>query len=155
MFQRILLPLDGSKTAEKVLLFGQKEGKLHGATIILLRAIAPLRQSLIQVPSVVDNVYQQIENIALDYLENVAEFCDQPGLRECIQLQHPNHGDAGQKKDGVDDVWNDPCHPMLQLVRSGQHPVAAQQEARNCRRTSEDMNGLEYEIGHGRALCHR
>jgi len=73
MFQRILLPLDGSKTAEKVLLFGQKEAKLHRATIILLRAIAPLRQSLIQVPSVVDNVYQQIENIALDYLENVAK----------------------------------------------------------------------------------
>ena len=90
MFQRILLPLDGSKTAEKVLPVVEQEARLHGATIILLRAIAPLRQSLIMVPSVVDNVYQQIENIARDYLEDVAEKLQEEGLDiETITKQGP------------------------------------------------------------------
>ena len=80
MFQRILVPLDGSKTAERVLPIVAAEARLHGATVILLRAIAPLRQSLIMVPSVVDNVYQQIEDIARDYLESVAEKLRGDGL---------------------------------------------------------------------------
>jgi len=80
MFRRILVPLDGSKIAEKVLPFVKEEARLHGATIVLLRAIAPLRQSLISVPSVMDNVYDQIGEISQDYLDNLSEQLQADGL---------------------------------------------------------------------------
>ena len=44
MFKRILVPWDGSETAANVLPVGVAEAKLHGANVVLLRAIAPLRQ---------------------------------------------------------------------------------------------------------------
>jgi len=80
MFRRILVPLDGSKIAEKVLPIVKEEARLHGATIVLLRAIAPLRQSLISVPSVMDNVYDQIGEISQDYLDNLSEQLQADGL---------------------------------------------------------------------------
>jgi nucleotide-binding universal stress UspA family protein len=90
MFQRILVPLDGSKTAEKILPFVAAEARLHGATVVLLRAVAPLRQSLIMVPSVMENVYSQIEDIAQDYLESVAEKLRGEGLEiETITKKGP------------------------------------------------------------------
>ena len=90
MFQRILVPLDGSKTAERVLPIVAAEARLHGATVVLLRAIAPLRQSLIMVPSVMENVYSQIEDIAQDYLESVSEKLREEGVEiETITKKGP------------------------------------------------------------------
>jgi nucleotide-binding universal stress UspA family protein len=73
MFKRILVPLDGSENAEQVLPFVVEEAKLHGADIVLLRVIAPLRRSLMSIPSVMDQVYRQVENIATEYMTGVAE----------------------------------------------------------------------------------
>lgn len=72
MFKRILVPLDGSNNAERVLPIAITEARLHGATLLLLRAIAPLRNSLMLIPSIADHVFEQIDEIAENYLEKVA-----------------------------------------------------------------------------------
>ncbi len=41
MFRKILLPLDGSSLAEKVLPVAEDEAKVHGASIVLLRVVHP------------------------------------------------------------------------------------------------------------------
>ena len=72
MFERIFVPLDGSKAAEGVLPFVVAEAEFHGAAVVLFRAIAPLRQSLMASPRAIENAYNQIEQIAQDYLEKVS-----------------------------------------------------------------------------------
>jgi nucleotide-binding universal stress UspA family protein len=74
------VPLDGSETAEIVLPIVIAEAKLHGATVVLLRAIAPQRQSMMSIPSVMDQVYTQVDSIVQDYLENLAKKLQEDGL---------------------------------------------------------------------------
>ena len=73
MFKRILVPLDGSKNAEKVLPIVKDIASLNKSEIILLRVIAPLRQSLMASPSVINNAFEQINEIATQYLDGIAE----------------------------------------------------------------------------------
>ena len=73
MFNKILIPLDGSKNAEKVLPMAVSTASLHGASVVLLRAIAPLRQSLMASPASIKLAFEQIDEIAKDYLEDIAE----------------------------------------------------------------------------------
>jgi len=80
MFNRILVPLDGSETAEKVLPMVVTEARLHGAVVVLLRVIAPLRQSLMASPKVIAEVFKQVELIAQDNLEEIAEKIRVEGL---------------------------------------------------------------------------
>jgi len=72
MFKRILVPLDGSDNAEGVLSFVISEAQLHGSKVLLLRVIAPLRQSLMASPSALESAYNQIDLLANDYLETVS-----------------------------------------------------------------------------------
>lgn len=88
MFKRILVPLDGSTNAEKVLPVAITEARLHEAVIVLLRVIAPLRQSLMSSPSVIDQAYQRIEYIAKDYLEKVAAGIKAEGLEVETVIVH-------------------------------------------------------------------
>ena len=69
MFKRILVPLDGSKNAEKVLPIVIEEARLHQAVVVLLRVVAPLRQSLMSSPNILRAAYEQIQSIAEDYLQ--------------------------------------------------------------------------------------
>ncbi len=80
MFKRILVPLDGSKTAEKVIPMVIAEARLHEAVVVLLRVIAPLRQSLMTSPNILAKVFKQLELIAQDYLEEIAEKVRAEGL---------------------------------------------------------------------------
>ncbi len=80
MFKRILVPLDGSKTAEKVLPVVVAEARIHGAVVVLLRVIAPLRQSLMTSPNILAQVFKQVDMIAQDNLEEVAEKIRTEGL---------------------------------------------------------------------------
>jgi len=73
MFKRILVPLDGSPTAEKVLPVVIAEARCHGAAIIVLRVIAPLRGSLMMIPSVVETSTEHVTRIVHEYVEGVAE----------------------------------------------------------------------------------
>ena len=84
------MPLDGSEAAEKVLAIVVSEARLHEATIVLLRVIAPLRQSLMASPSAIKQVYKQVERIAQEYLEKVAEKIRNEGLQvETIRERGP------------------------------------------------------------------
>ena len=80
MFKRILVPLDGSKTSEKVLPTVISEARLHGAVIVLLRVIAPLRQSLMASPTSLAQVLKEVELIAQDSLEEIAVKIRAEGL---------------------------------------------------------------------------
>ncbi len=80
MFNRILVPLDGSETAEKVLPMVVTEARLHGAVVVLLRVIAPLRQSLMASPNILAQVLKEVELIAQDNLEEIAEKIRAEGL---------------------------------------------------------------------------
>ena len=80
MFTRILVPLDGSKTAEGVLPYVISEASHHDAVVVLLRVIAPLRQSLMTIPSVMSKAYEQVQVIAEEYLETVTDKLQKEGL---------------------------------------------------------------------------
>lgn len=88
MINQILVPLDGSKTAEKILPFVMTEARLHEAEVILLRVVAPLRQSLMASPSIINQAYKQIDHIAKDYLEIIAEKLQTEGLIVNIHVGH-------------------------------------------------------------------
>jgi nucleotide-binding universal stress UspA family protein len=80
MFKRILVPLDGSETAEKVLPVVIDEAECHGATVVIIRVMAPLRSSLMLVPSILEQSMAQIKKIAQNYLEEVASELKNKGL---------------------------------------------------------------------------
>jgi nucleotide-binding universal stress UspA family protein len=90
MYNRILVPLDGSENAEKVIPIATAEAQHHDAVIVLLRIVAPLRQSLMTSPNLIKNLYEQIEQIAADYLEVIAEKIRAEGVEvESIVGQGP------------------------------------------------------------------
>ena len=68
MYRRILVPLDGSETAEKVLPVAKGEGLHHQATLVLLRVIPPLRSSLMMSPKFYDQLSEQAMEITQTYL---------------------------------------------------------------------------------------
>jgi nucleotide-binding universal stress UspA family protein len=73
MFQRILVPLDGSPTAEKVLDTAIGEARAHdSAVIVLLRVIAPLRSSFMVSIKVHDELARQATEAAETYLLAIA-----------------------------------------------------------------------------------
>ena len=91
MFKRILVPLDGSKTAEKVLPTVIAEARLHGAVVVLLRVIAPLRQSFMASPNMLAQVLGELDLIAKENLEEVAVNIRSEGLEveTIIERGHP------------------------------------------------------------------
>ena len=90
MYKRILVPLDGSENAEKVIPFATSEAQYHDAVVVLLRIVAPLRQSLMTSPNLIKNLYEQIEQIASDYLETIAEKIRGEGVKvETVVGQGP------------------------------------------------------------------
>jgi nucleotide-binding universal stress UspA family protein len=80
MFKRILLPLDGSKNAEKVIPVAIEFAKLHDASVLLLRVVAPLRQSLMASPGAINQVLGQIDQIVNEYLDEIAEGITVEGI---------------------------------------------------------------------------
>jgi len=61
MFKRILVPLDGSENAKKVIPIVVTEAKCHNAVVVLLRVIAPLRQSLMTSPNLITKIFKELE----------------------------------------------------------------------------------------------
>jgi nucleotide-binding universal stress UspA family protein len=88
MFKRVLVPLDGSQNAEKVLETVKVIASHHNSEIVLLRVIAPLRQSLMASPSVINNAFQQLDEIAKQYLEGIAEKLRSEDLDVKTRTEH-------------------------------------------------------------------
>jgi len=80
MFKRILVPLDGSENAEKVLPIVVAEAQCHKAVVVLLRVIAPLRQSLMASPNLLAQIFEELELFAKENLEELAEKIRAEGL---------------------------------------------------------------------------
>jgi len=80
MFKRILVPLDGSEIAEGVLPVVETGAQCHGATVVLIRVIAPFRSSLMMVPSLLEQANAQALTIVERYLQDVAERLRSEGL---------------------------------------------------------------------------
>jgi nucleotide-binding universal stress UspA family protein len=103
IFKRILVPLDGSETAERVIPFVISEAKLHGASLVLLRVIAPLRRSLSTIPSILGRVYEQVDAIAEDYLGKISETILAEGIEVESLIEHGTPAqtiiDVAQKTD--------------------------------------------------------
>lgn len=87
MFKRILVPLDGSDVAEKVLPLVAGEARDHEATVVLLRVVPPLRHGLMMVPAVLEDVNVQARQLATDYLEDVAAQLRSDGLEVQTEVQ--------------------------------------------------------------------
>jgi nucleotide-binding universal stress UspA family protein len=88
MFKKILVPLDGSQTAESVLPVVIEEAKSHHSTVVLLRAIAPLRQSLMSSPGSIQQALEEVSLIAQHYLEGIAEQLHAEGIKTEMIVTH-------------------------------------------------------------------
>ena len=87
MYRRILVPLDGSETAEKVLSVVKMEGMSHQATIVLMRVIPPLRGLLMMPPKFLDQLTEQAIEITQNYLEGIANQLRAEGLEVDVEIQ--------------------------------------------------------------------
>lgn len=88
MFERILVPLDGSENAEKVIPVVIAEAQIHKAVVVLLRVIAPLRQSLMTSPNFIAQLQEDLDQFARDYLDEIAEKIRAEGLEVEIIITH-------------------------------------------------------------------
>lgn len=87
MFERILVPLDGSELAEKVLPLVTSEARHHGATVVLLRVVPPMRHGLMMVPTILDDIKEQSFQLAVDYLDRHAREMRDAGLDVETEVQ--------------------------------------------------------------------
>jgi nucleotide-binding universal stress UspA family protein len=116
MYERILVPLDGSERAEGVLPVAMSEAKHHEATIVLLRVIPPLRHTLMITPGLLEAGKRQVHALAESYMEGLAETLEAEGVpveqmildgppanrileyadeTDCDLIVIGSHGDAG------------------------------------------------------------
>ena len=91
MFKNILVPLDGSENAEKVLPFVKSQAQLQNAKVIVIRVIPPLRPAIMSIPTVVERVDENIMGIVNDYLDNIKKSLEAQGLEvdTVIEKGHP------------------------------------------------------------------
>ena len=88
MFKRILVPLDGSELAEKVLPVVKAEARCHGATVVLIRIIAPFRSSLMTIPTLLDQANEEVVTIVERYMEAVADRLQNEGLEAETSIEY-------------------------------------------------------------------
>lgn len=80
MYRRILVPLDGSQRAEKVLPAAISEAVHHEATLVLLRVIPPLRHTLMMTPALLDQGRNQAIEFAEAYLRGLGDSLRAEGV---------------------------------------------------------------------------
>ncbi len=97
MYRRILVPLDGSPTAEKVLPIALDEAKIHNATVVLMRVIPPLRGTLMVPLKLQEQLNQQAQSFTEEYLLSVAQKLRDEGLAVETEIQ------AGQPAECILD----------------------------------------------------
>jgi nucleotide-binding universal stress UspA family protein len=80
MYQRILVPLDGSKLAEQALPHAAIHAAQFGADIVLLRVLGPLPEPTMTGRRVLRSAEEATTELARDYLEGVADGLREQGL---------------------------------------------------------------------------
>jgi nucleotide-binding universal stress UspA family protein len=90
MYRRILLPLDGSDVAEQAIPFAVAQAERFRAQLDLLRAVEPIMDPLSL--SALDDIVQQREEWARDYLESVATKTRERGIQvRIVVMQEAPH----------------------------------------------------------------
>ncbi len=98
MFKQILVPLDGSDNAKKVLPIAITEAKCHDAVVVLLHVMVPLRQSFMASPNLLGQVLDELELLTKESIEQVAEQIRAEGIEvETIV-------DRGQPAEKIYDI---------------------------------------------------
>jgi nucleotide-binding universal stress UspA family protein len=80
MYQRILVPLDGSKLAEQALSHAAVQAAQFGAEIVLLKVLGPLPESSMAARGAVRTAEAASAELAQDYLEGVAANLREQGI---------------------------------------------------------------------------
>lgn len=95
MFDRILVPLDGSKLAERAIPHAEQFARIFGSTIVLLQVLDP--SSSQENPNPVDPLSWQIRKTGAElYLREIAEH-----VSEHLNLQSPDP-EAGERSPRVE-----------------------------------------------------
>lgn len=81
MYTRILVPLDGSDTAEQALPHAAALAELFNAEVVLLRILEPLPQVRGVSPSASRSVKQQAQEWADEYFERIGADLSSQGLQ--------------------------------------------------------------------------
>jgi len=96
VFQNILVCLDGSKLAEQILPYAAEQAARFGSSLVLFQVVnlasVPAPTGIESVPvAVPDNLLQEAEAAARDYLDGLARSLRQRGLKvQCVTLiGHP------------------------------------------------------------------
>ena len=90
MYRRILLPLDGSDVAEQAIPFAVAQAERFRAQLDLLRAVEPIMDPLSL--TALDDLVQQREEWARDYLESVATKTRERGIQvRIVVMQEVPH----------------------------------------------------------------
>lgn len=101
MFNRILIPLDGSLLAERAIPHAMQFARIFGSNIILLRVLNPI--SYHENPDAVDPLKWQIRKAEADmYMQEITD-------RLCKQLETETPIKKSQKKDDFDE-----CKPRVE-----------------------------------------
>ena len=105
MYQRILVPLDGSEPAETALLHAVEVAKRFGAELILFQAITPLTQLLAQAAptslevatvgsQLADEAYEASSATARQYMERTGSTLGGQDVRVRVAVMDGAPGDA-------------------------------------------------------------
>ena len=108
MYRKILVPLDGSETAENVLPVAREEALHHQATVVLLRVIPPLRGSLMMPPKFLAQISEQATEITQNYLERIAKQVSGEGFQVGDTLAYRGHTTDFEDTVGRIEVNNQP-----------------------------------------------
>jgi len=92
MYQRILLPLDGSAFSEQALPYAAAQAEHFQAELILLRVLPPLPTSRGQESSASKWAEDYTADLARQYLENIAATIEEQNVRTQITIieGHPH-----------------------------------------------------------------
>ena len=84
MYQKIVVPLDGSKLAEEVLEHVRALAHCMGSEVVLMRVMAyPAYDYLLTDPGMSASLREQMEQAAYNYLEPLANALLDEGVRAC------------------------------------------------------------------------
>lgn len=106
MYKRILVPLDGSPRAERILPHVEELARACNSTVILLRIVDPVHAMLSSGSSRADVSYAELEKRtkkAKEYLEEQKEALEEKGIKAEIRVEQGTVVDsiiqAGAKED--------------------------------------------------------
>jgi nucleotide-binding universal stress UspA family protein len=93
MYNRVMLPLDGSSLAEGALPHAVAQAKRFQAELVLLRVLIPLTEALGRAPPGIDRAEAWTREMARDYLERVADRIRKEGVSVRVDVieGRPHH----------------------------------------------------------------